>query len=165
MVLQNYWSWRTSIENTEAYSGSISVSGLKKIDGTAISSLSVTATNATTADISMVNRSMVGLSLIFGTDDTAPTAEDYALGASANIGTSGSVTLIYGAENRQIVFAYTITNLDSSAVTIKEVGIRKYLSASATRDSAVLLVREVLSEPIVLEANEVKTFTYTWTMQ
>lgn len=97
--------------------------------------------------------------IAFGSGTTPPQKTDYKL---ENYITTG---LTYSGNNTNqtdgvVKWVQTVQNTSTAQITITEVGLFSKYSASA--DYAVfLLTRTVLDTPVVLQPNEVKTFTIT----
>ena len=106
------------------------------------------------------------LDILIGTGDTAPTYNDYSLenaGSLASVSTNISFDVI--SENNVIKFRTLITksvnNNTQDTVTIKEIGVYKrvYTTSEASSQN-ILISREILSEPIVIEPNGEATFVF-----
>ena len=115
---------------------------------------------------------MKGLKLRLGTGTTEPTLNDNALvddvtGSFTNIQT----TVNTGCEDNKIKTVITMSATSNSAneITIREVGVTKsvcYNYASGTswpfQFVDVMMVRELLEEPIVVPARASFSITFAW---
>lgn len=95
--------------------------------------------------------------IVFGSGTTPPQKTDY------KIENHIADRLIYSnnntSETNNIVnWVQTVQNTSSEPITISEVGL---FSSYNNQKLCVLLTRTVLDNPVVLQPNEVKTFTIT----
>lgn len=95
--------------------------------------------------------------IVFGSGTTPPQKTDYKIENHIADG------LIYSNNstskaNNIINWVQTVQNTSSEPITISEVGL---FSAYAVNYLCALLTRTVLDNPVVLQPNEVKTFTIT----
>lgn len=95
--------------------------------------------------------------IVFGSGTTPPQKTDYKIENHIADG------LIYSNDstnetNNIVNWVQTVQNTSSEPITISEVGLFNSLSA---QNFCVLLTRTVLDNPVVLQPNEVKTFTIT----
>lgn len=95
--------------------------------------------------------------IVFGSGTTPPQKTDYKLENHIADG------LIYfnnntSETNKIANWVQTVQNTSSEPITISEVGL---FSAFTTDCISVLLTRTVLDNPVVLQPNDVKTFTIT----
>lgn len=93
--------------------------------------------------------------IVFGSGTTPPQKTDYKIENHIADG------LIYSNNNTSktnniINWVQTVQNISSEPITISEVGL---FSAINSQRLCVLLTRTVLDNPVVLQPNEVKTFT------
>lgn len=93
--------------------------------------------------------------IVFGSGTTPPQKTDYKL---ENHITTG---LTYSGNNTNLVdgvahWVQTVQNTSTAQITITEVGL---FTGGGTGYSTFLLTRTVLDTPVVLQPNEVKTFT------
>lgn len=99
--------------------------------------------------------------IAFGSGTTPPQKTDYKL---ENYITTG---LTYSGNNTNLTdgvvnWVQTVQNTSTAQITITEVGLFSRYSSQFGRDyPAFLLTRTVLDTPVVLQPNEVKTFTIT----
>lgn len=104
--------------------------------------------------------------VIFGDGDTEPTEDDYTLSGNIITGiayTSKVTRVIENNKNTRTV-TYTITNNNSESITIKEIGYVGYAKYNSGYAYSVLLDRELLENPITIEAGGVGQITYTVTI-
>lgn len=95
--------------------------------------------------------------IVFGSGTTPPQKTDYKIENHIADG------LIYSNNstsktNNVVNWVQTVQNTSSEPITISEVGLFSVMNA---KDLCVLLTRTVLDNPVVLQPNEVKTFTIT----
>lgn len=95
--------------------------------------------------------------IVFGSGTTPPQKTDYKIEnhiadglTYSNNGTSTT--------NNVAHWVQTVQNTSGEPITISEVGL---FSAWDNRSLCILLTRTVLDNPVVLQPNEVKTFTIT----
>ena len=98
--------------------------------------------------------------IAFGSGTTPPQKTDYKL---ENYITTG---LTYSGNNTNITdgvanWVQTVQNTSTAQITITEVGLFSKYSYSGQNYTVFLLTRTVLDTPVVLQPNEVKTFTIT----
>lgn len=96
--------------------------------------------------------------IVFGSGTTPPQKTDYKL---ENYITTG---LTYSGNNTNqadgvVNWVQTVQNTSTAQITITEVGLFSRCSASGHDYEVFLLTRTVLDTPVVLQPNEVKTFT------
>ena len=112
-----------------------------------------------------------GCGVIFGSGTTPPTLADYCLsgnvisGISVSVGTTEVTAITNGVT---LTTVYSITNNNSTAITIGEIGlVGKPYAATTSTDEAykALLERTVLDSPIIIESGDVGRVTYTITIQ
>lgn len=91
-----------------------------------------------------------------GTGSTAPTVNDYCLAADD---TNDTLTCTFAAISRSStgnpIYMYSFTNSGSTAFTVSEVGLFWHYNSDF-----VMLGREVLTSPRVVQPNETVTFSY-----
>lgn len=95
--------------------------------------------------------------IVFGSGTTPPQKTDYKIENHIADG------LIYfnnntSKTNNIVNWVQTVQNTSSEPITISEVGL---FSSHPDRSFCALLTRTVLDNPVVLQPNEVKTFTIT----
>lgn len=98
--------------------------------------------------------------IAFGSGTTPPQKTDYKL---ENYITTG---LTYSGNNTNQTdgianWVQTVQNTSTAQITITEVGLFSRFTGTARPYSTLLLTRTVLDTPVVLQPNEVKTFTIT----
>lgn len=98
--------------------------------------------------------------IAFGSGTTPPQKTDYKL---ENYITTG---LTYSGNNTNLTdgvanWVQTVQNTSTAQITITEVGLFSKNSRSGQNYTVFLLTRTVLDTPVVLQPNEVKTFTIT----
>lgn len=98
--------------------------------------------------------------IAFGSGTTLPQKTDYKL---ENYITTG---LTYSGNNTNLTdgvanWVQTVQNTSTAQITITEVGLFSKNSRSGQNYTVFLLTRTVLDTPVVLQPNEVKTFTIT----
>lgn len=95
--------------------------------------------------------------IVFGSGTTPPQKTDYKMEnhiADGLIYSNGGTSTTNNVAN----WVQTVQNASSEPITISEVGL---FSSGSTQGPCVLLTRTVLDNPVVLQPNEVKTFTIT----
>lgn len=95
--------------------------------------------------------------IVFGSGTTPPQKTDYKIENHIADGLTYSNNSTSKANN-VVNWIQTVQNTSSEPITISEVGL---FSAVSRSDLCVLLTRTVLDNPVVLQPNDVKTFTIT----
>lgn len=95
--------------------------------------------------------------IVFGSGTTPPQKTDYKIENHIADGLTYSNNNTSKANN-VVNWVQTVQNTSSEPITISEVGL---FSAYTAQHLCVLLTRTVLDTPVVLQPNEVKTFTIT----
>lgn len=103
--------------------------------------------------------------VILGTGNTAPTIDDNTLSGDLVTGYNYSASITKAADENgvKITALYTITNTNSKAITIGEIGLMCCIceSASGNQTDKALLERTALEVPITIEPGGVGQITYT----
>lgn len=95
--------------------------------------------------------------IVFGSGTTPPQKTDYKI--ENHIADGLTYSNDSTSETNNIVnWVETVQNTSSEPITISEVGL---FSAARSGEPCVLLTRTVLDNPVVLQPNDVKTFTIT----
>lgn len=135
--------------------------------------------NTTTAPYNFCLENIVDLSttyysngVIFGDGTTPPTISDYCLSGNIISGitmsSTRSATCTENAAETSVL--YTITNNNTEAITIGEIGYIGYnqyykdSTSTSSNSERLLLERTVLESPITIEAGGVGQITYTLRM-
>lgn len=114
-----------------------------------------------------------GYGVLFGSGTTPPTIDDYSFSGNVVSGCTCSQTntseIADDGKSSQWQTVFTITNNNTDAVTIGEVGVftEVYLrnSSAAYEHKAIMLDRTVLETPITIEPGGVGQVTATWRME
>lgn len=171
MLLKNYWEWKRICEIT-IYSSAetITETGLIDLDGNNISMLTNSYSTSSTINGYVINNRVL-LTRYFihlGTGTTPPQRNDYHLESKIN-----DLSNVTYSRNSQIdeqgkytknIIIVGANNTDSD-IEVTEWGYCKNIQKSTNSNdySTVMLVREVLKTPIILEANKGFSITVTWT--
>lgn len=99
--------------------------------------------------------------LYFGTGSKAVTKDDYCLDNYVQV-TSSLPIRIVNADGTAVSISQTITNSDDDTKTITELGLFIFLN---TNESRVMVVRELLKTPIVLNSGDSKVVTLSINME
>lgn len=101
--------------------------------------------------------------IAFGDGNKAPTVDDITLSGNLITTLTGTVShdTIMNDNGCETTFLYTLTNTGSTSVTIKELGIFSSFHASDA-DTACLIDRVVLDEPVTIPASGIGMVTYTF---
>ena len=122
---------------------------------------------------SVSNGASMGNGVRLGTNGTAPTVNDYALGSAITSGISiANQATPYTQKDANgdltLEYIFTVTNTDNSAITIREIGYYQNVYTSAnpgeTGNSAsyqVMIDRTLLDSPITIQPNEYAVIKYT----
>ena len=95
--------------------------------------------------------------IVFGSGTTPPQKTDYKIENHIANGLTYSNNSTSKANN-VVNWVQTVQNTSGEPITISEVGL---FSATTATKLTVLLTRTVLDNPVVLQPNDVKTFTIT----
>lgn len=95
--------------------------------------------------------------IVFGSGTTPPQKTDYKIENHIADGLTYSNNSTSKANNI-VNWVQTVQNTSSEPITISEVGL---FTAKGSEELCVLLTRTVLDNPVVLQPNDVKTFTIT----
>lgn len=95
--------------------------------------------------------------IVFGSGTTPPQKTDYKIENHIADGLTYSNNST-SETNNVVNWVQTVQNTSGEPITISEVGL---FSATNSKALCVLLTRTVLDNPVVLQPNEVKTFTIT----
>lgn len=95
--------------------------------------------------------------IVFGSGTTPPQKTDYKIENHIANGLTYSNNSTSKANNI-VNWVQTVQNTSGEPITISEVGL---FSAHRSDTLCILLTRTVLDNPVVLQPNEVKTFTIT----
>lgn len=95
--------------------------------------------------------------IVFGSGTTPPQKTDYKIENHIADGLTYSNNSTSKANNI-VNWVQTVQNTSSEPITISEVGL---FSAVNQQSTCILLTRTVLDNPVVLQPNDVKTFTIT----
>lgn len=113
--------------------------------------------NLTNTDYSA---SASGVLLLLGTGDTAPTIDDYKLDniwSDYTVITQVCSNMNANYDNNAFLISRSIQNTSSESVTVKEQAI----CLSQRYGGNIIIAREVLAEPVVLQPGKKHTFTMT----
>lgn len=95
--------------------------------------------------------------IVFGSGTTPPQKTDYKLNNHITTGLTYSNNNT-STNNNVVSWVQTVQNTSDEQITITEVGL---FSSYGNLKPITLLTRTVLDNPVVLQPNEVKTFTIT----
>ena len=98
----------------------------------------------------------VGTSVAFGDGNTSPTPDDYCLSGNHFTTYTGMYSCTYDYDTNTTTVTYTLQNSGSSDFTIREVGL--YCTPNQYYYT-VLILREVLDEPVTIPAGGVGMVT------
>ena len=103
--------------------------------------------------------------VILGDGDTPPTSDDYKLAGNIVTGFNYSKTLTQVVSETAVTAkaVYTITNANSTEITIKEIGLIGNADNSASSSKIFLLDRTVLDTPVTIPAGGIGQVEYTIT--
>lgn len=171
MILNNWWNYKKGLANSTGFwnSWNYQSPGLYDTSGnTTVMCIDATwnSSYCTMGHNNFSTRAYMHFAV--GDGDTPPTSEDYALdnditSSFSNV-TISSVSTTATSENTTITYIITGTNSTSDTLTIREIGYVKDIYYSQSFNTVpVLMAREVLDEPIVVEPNQTFTINFTWT--
>lgn len=164
MVTKNYKIVSAYMEAATIDGGTLSVSGVKAMDGNDISAL--TKSGSSTSN----NRTLKNeLSLVIGTGSASPTADDYMLEHNVTNSMADLSTLsTYSVDaNGNLTVEVTLTGINNTGadVAVSEFGFVRnvYFASSLSSGLVTLFTRDVLNTPIILEAGKSFSLRATWT--
>lgn len=111
-------------------------------------------TNADTYTSNAAGGSTAYWYFIFGDGTTPPTIDDYKLSGDIVVPTMVSGTASASSGSNGITFQMTVINNTETPMTIGEIGICNVISSGG----CVMLTRDVLLQPVVLQAGASKGF-------
>ena len=101
----------------------------------------------------------------FGTGDTPPTLDDYKLSGNNVTGLTFSTNVVWVKDDDGdgATATYTITNNNTTDVTIQEVGLFQQIYTTRSKEDSTyqLWERTVLDSPVTIPAGGVGQITYT----
>lgn len=100
---------------------------------------------------------LFGRGIVFGSGTTPPQKTDYKLNNHITTGLTYNNNST-STNNNVVSWVQTVQNTSTEQITITEVGL---FSAYSDSQPTLLLTRTVLDNPVILQPNEVKTFTIT----
>lgn len=106
----------------------------------------------------------IGPYMVLGSGDTPPTKDDYKLDSFIPTTELSVQSFSCGGPVNQNpieyfgTFTYAYKNETDSNITVKEVGLVKTIESNGV-PSHLLLIREVLQNPVVIKPEEITTFT------
>ena len=167
MVLNNYWIWKAYIDsNYIIESGTIDNPTLGMKDPSGHLAKMCVQTAAINWPSIISNWAIrTNLSIVLGTGDATPTAGDVKLFndvTSLFSFTNTTINTSNEGNREKTIITTSGTNLSSSTVTIREVGILKNTIALNETGSPVLLVREVLDTPKDISVGSGFLLTFAW---
>lgn len=106
-----------------------------------------------------------GLYMVLGSGDTPPTKDDYKL--DSFIPTTDLSITSYGCEGPIWTYplgyfgSYTSAYINKTEknITVKELGLARCIYSGNPNANQILMVREVLQNPVVIKPKEITTFT------
>ena len=101
------------------------------------------------------NYSSGNYGLVFGDGTTPPQLTDYNLENVVETFTTSNTNI--SITNNKLILGQVVTA--TSDMTISEVGVFLYTVSDYSKTKRCILARTVLSEPVVLQAGDSKTFT------
>lgn len=165
MLLTNFYAIMASVYcGIESY-GIVPKANVKALNGTIYTSPSY-GYNSKFAIIpgDLNTNSRVSTCLVFGSDNTPVTVEDYKINNRISVGGSvGRYSCSYNEDTKtfEIKRRYVINNTSSSAITIREFGVENTMVITGGSYIKFLIYREVLDEEVVLEAGDTINFDLT----
>ena len=171
MILNNYWNWKSFIEKNPMGNGGNANQdiGLLDLSGNHANFCYSSANNGyMSTHMGLIYNWAIkrSLSARIGSGDTAVQASDYALATDITSNFSNvSVTSSTSADGNSEKTITTIsgTNTSGSSKTIKEVGITGIVYWNPNSDEqTILLVRQILNDPIEVANGQTFTVTITW---
>lgn len=169
MFTTNYWNYKAFIESQNITNGEAWTKvdlGLKGLDNATVlfqKNRSDSAAQYYAVYSTLGIRS--GLGVIVGVGTTAPTIGDYALGSDVThlfINTSiSNITGVDGEAGIKTVLTFKGTN-NSSDLTITEYGITKAINSGNSSTTPVLILHELLPDPIVVESGHSFVLPIEW---
>lgn len=169
MILNNYWRYMYSVENTyyKIGEGNFHIyTGCKDINGGEIEIGGGTPGNAYKLGDNFALRSNLGARV--GTGNTEPTVSDYELEAdiTGNISNLEVSTITSTTDNSyKTIISISGKNNTTNEITLREVGITKNIRNVNNADNfqvPVLFVRHILDEEISVPSGGNFAFVFEW---
>lgn len=171
MVLDNYWQIKFASSQysmwQEGGAGKFVTASIKALNGTTISTIQCSFNGVMNSIYNALKmyalRSNLGARL--GTGNTEPTSSDYALDSdiTSSIGSLNVTTSVGGDSGLVTNIVISGINTTASEIVIKELGI--YINSAFTMDGTsydVLIVRELLEQPLAVPAGKGFTLVFKW---
>ena len=100
--------------------------------------------------------------VVLGGGGTPPTVNDYKLENRYNYNQFQLISKSGNFNNSQITLTITVKNITEENISVQEVGIACNNNNTSTMNTgrvSLLLTRSVLTQPVVIQPEEIKTFT------
>ena len=118
--------------------------------------------NTVTPSVSVNSTTYANTYLLIGSGDTPFTDADYNMAQRLTSGitftTSALGSATYDSSLEKVIRTATVTINTTADITIKEIGLAKYVYTNSSTGYLTLLYREVLDTPITLAAGQSVTF-------
>lgn len=105
----------------------------------------------------------MGTGVVFGTGDREPTADDYTISGNVVSGISATINRTYedADDAVRITSVFTITNNNSSEVTIKEAALFAAITwyTTSVQNARMMIARMLLESPVTIPAGGVGQVT------
>ena len=170
MILDNWWIYKKAISDYSIQwsSWNIITPGLIDTNGNSCSIVLDAPWQANYCSMAHNNYASRGeISFTLGSGTIAPTKTDYNLEndiTSSFSNVTFTKSSVESSDDLAITYVITGTNNSANTLTISEIGYLKniYYQASFNTDP-VMMAREVLNEPLIVEPNQSFTINFVWT--
>ena len=169
MFTTNYWNYKAFIESQSITNGGewtkVDI-GLKGLSGSTVlfqKNRSDSAAQYYAVYGTLGIRS--GLNVVVGTGIANPDISDYALGSDVTSSFSNTtISSNTGVDGASVKTVITLTgvNATDSPITITEYGITKAINSANSSTTPVLIIHELLPEPLVVPAGSSFSLPIEW---
>ena len=170
MFLKNYWIYLASFNcmtansqpsstNSGSYSSAIPFTDMSG----AVTNRAYMVSSSSTSGVSGSGNSNINRAIYtnfqarLGTGTAEPSASDYALNNDVTSSFSGVTTAkqyTYTSTGMEVIYTITGLNNSNSAITLTEIGFSKAIYSSVTASDTILMVHQLLTTPITVEAGD-----------
>ena len=168
MILKNYWALSEGLAKATGSYTDTQTFPTKPVD-TSGNEVITFGFSLNAADPMAQVSAKAGLSVLVGSGDDTPAADDYALETDITSSISSfsvvkTYTIAESGNGYDIAFLVSGTNGTGATITISEVGLMKTISSTwnSADDTDLLLARFLLTDPIVVADGAGFSFAFKW---
>ena len=160
MLTTNYWGWIKDAAASDIQTSAVMLPSVKLLDGSAGDNYSI-------GGYTNYGPAKTGLTVVVGTDDTTPAADDLDLGADITASLSSyqitqTITLAPSGAGVDLTFTVSGENNTGATISIAEVGVVKEYATRGGTSCKTLFARFLLTDPIVVADGAGFSFAFKW---